>query len=70
MRVQVSSELALYAVFCFVEWFVVPFPTALNQNPFQCEVFNRNDLKSGLQKSRSYLVTWNFLTLSINTQVL
>ena len=54
MRVQVSSELALYAVFSFVEWFVVPFPTALHvdQNPFQCEVLNRNDLKSGLQKSR------------------
>ena len=48
MRVQVSSELALYAVFSFVEWFVVPFPTALDQNPFQCEVLNRNDLKSGL----------------------
>ena len=52
MRVQVSSELALYAVFSFVEWFAVPFPTALDQNPFQCEVLNRNDLKSGLQKSR------------------
>ena len=51
-RVQVSSELALCCFFVVVEWFVVPFSTAFDQNPFQCEVLNRNDLKSGLQKGR------------------
>lgn len=58
--VQVSSELALYAVFLYVEWFVVPFPTALDQNPFQCEFLNRNNLKSGLQNKHNLYLLLNF----------